>query len=197
MILAPLHTDICAGGCVTEAPHPACLTFNSFQPHLCGWRANRISKMCPGFRPCPSVKYHSSGLVLFRWQLSFGKAVPTPHTISRPRNALNLLLYEHRNDSVDKKKMHILITSLNCYIILGLFFISRISAAPRSPVAPHILLVSLLFWMYIVFSNAKERELNHMQKYNSKHCSLLKQSCDETCAVGSQILGVCWSTSAL
>lgn len=197
MILAPLHTDICVGGCVTEAPHPACLTFNSFQPHICGWRAEGIIKMCPGFGPCPSVKYHSSDLVLFGWQLCFGKAVPILQPVSRPRNSLTLLLYEHRNDGVDNKKMHIHMTFLNCYVILRIFFISRISAAHRSSVASHIPLVSLLFWMYIVFSNAKEREYKHRQKYNSEDCSLLSQGSDETCAVRAQILGVCCSISAL
>lgn len=53
-------------------------------------------------------------------------------------------------------------TFLNCSIILRILFVSRISAAHRSPVAPHVTLVSLLFWTYIGFSNAKEGEFKHI-----------------------------------
>ena len=54
------------------------------------------------------------------------------------------------------------VTFLNCYISLRILFVSRISAAHRSPVAPRVTLVSLFFWTYIGFSNAKEREFKRI-----------------------------------
>lgn len=94
---------------------------------VAGEQREWIIKMCPDFRPCPSVKYHTLTLC-FSALLWEGSANPQP--VSRPRNASTSLLCEHSSDGVDKKTpKHIHMTFLNFYIILRIFFISRIFAA--------------------------------------------------------------------
>lgn len=48
-------------------------------------RARVLTKVCPGFRTWPSLKYHSPDFGLFKkLQLCFGEAMPTLRHVPRP-----------------------------------------------------------------------------------------------------------------
>lgn len=88
---------------------------------------------------------------------------------------------------------------LHGWIILRLLFVSRISAAPRSPAAPRVTSVPLLFWTNIGFSSAKARELERTWSARRHTAEISPAESSVVPAPGCWLLGVtgaggdCWT----